>query len=245
MDGDGQPEIIAGCTNSQISAFDRGFSRIWNFDGVFHGVREVRCADLDDDGRPEVLAADHYGSVNIISADGKTRTRVYSELGDVAFGTGDMDGDGRRELVNGSSTGALSAYAYPAKRLFTFNNYGYAVRAILLVDTDGDGKDETLVASDTGYLYALDAKGVVKWQADLGAAVLHVASGRVLEGGTTGIVTGQRDGLVRVLDPSGRTVSTHSLGAPVKLLKCADVDGDGHDEIIAVDDANRLVVLRR
>ncbi|MBT7164567.1 MAG: hypothetical protein HN904_17435, partial [Victivallales bacterium] len=167
LDGDGHPEIIAGCTNSQISAFDQSFSQVWNFDGVFHGVREVRCADLDDDGRPEVLAADHYGSVNIISADGKTRTRVYSELGDVAFGTGDMDGDGRRELVNGSSTGALSAYAYPAKRLFTFNNYGYAVRAILLVDTDGDGKDETLVASDTGYLYALDAKGVVKWQADL------------------------------------------------------------------------------
>ncbi|MBM4084029.1 MAG: hypothetical protein FJ272_04490, partial [Planctomycetes bacterium] len=41
LNGDGRLEIVAGCTNSQISAFDGQFNRLWNHGGVYHGVRKV------------------------------------------------------------------------------------------------------------------------------------------------------------------------------------------------------------
>ena len=141
VDGDGAPEILCGGDDQHIRILDqaghemathRMTERLVVGQGgtVLPHVNCLAADDLDGDGRREVLAADHYGSVAVISADGTPCARAYSELGDVAFDVGDIDGDGRLELVNGSTTGALSAYAYPSKRLFTFNNYGYAVRDV-------------------------------------------------------------------------------------------------------------------
>ncbi|MBI3922693.1 MAG: PQQ-binding-like beta-propeller repeat protein, partial [Armatimonadetes bacterium] len=125
-----------------------------------------------------------------------------------------------------------------------FNNYGYAARQVLLMDLDGDHKAETLVASDTGYLYALDATGKPIWQADLGSAVLCLARGNSGLTGGDFIVVGQRDGRVRVLTLRGETATSFSLPGALKLLKCSDLNGDGRDEILAVDQENRFVVLR-
>lgn len=244
LNGDGKQEVVAGCTNSQISAFDGTLNRLWNHGGIYHGVRKVAVADLDGDGKREVLAADHYGSVAIISANGRSISRAYSELGDVAFDVGDINGDGRPELVNGSGTGTLTAFAYPVAPLWSFNNYGYAAREVLLLDVDGDGKAETLVASDTGYLYALDGAGRPKWQTDLHSPVLALARGKVLRGSNEGIAVGLRDGSVLVLNPQGAVVAGGRMGSPVKLLKCADLNTDGADELIAVDEENRCAVLK-
>lgn len=241
LNGDGKKEIIAGCSNSQISAFDASLQRIWNRDAIYHGVRKVLTADLDGDGKKEVLAADHYGSVAIIRADGRSASRAYSELGDVAFDVGDINGDGKLEVVNGSSTGSLSAYAKPPDPTFSFNNYGYAVRQVMLMDIDGDGKAETIVASDTGYVYALDDKGDVKWRTDLESPVLSLTRGKLPMGES--ILAGLRSGGLRVLDLKGKLVAGGNLSTPVKLLKCADLDGDGAEEIIAVEECNRCVVL--
>ncbi|MBM4049870.1 MAG: hypothetical protein FJ279_32645, partial [Planctomycetes bacterium] len=237
LNGDGRLEIVAGCTNSQISAFDGQFNRLWNHGGVYHGVRKVAAADLDRDGQKEVLAADHYGSVAIITADGRRKTGAYSELGDVAFDVGDLNGDGKQEIVNGSGTGTLTAFAYPVAALWSFNNYGYAAREVMLWDVDGDGRPETLVASDTGYLYVLDGSGKVKWQADLGSPVL------ALTRGTAGIVVGQRNGSVLILDRQGAVLAAHRLSSPIKRLKCVDVNADRVDEIVIVTESNLCVVL--
>ena len=239
--GDGTKQIVAGCSNSQISAFDLGLERLWNRDGVYHGVRRIAVSDLDGDGRNEVLAADHYGSVHIIRADGTSKVSAYSELGDVCFDVGDLGGEGRPALVNGSSTGVLTAYEYPVKALFSFNNHGYAVRQVICLDLDGDGRDEVLVASDTGFLYALDGKGECKWQRGLGSAVLDVAVGKRAQG--LFLVTGQRDGAVRILDHGGTVLAASAVGSAVRSLSCADLDGDGADEVIVIDEANRCTVF--
>jgi outer membrane protein assembly factor BamB len=245
LDGDGRPEIVAGCTNSQISAFDTNLERLWNRDGIYHGVRKVLASDLDGDGKKEVLAADHYGSVAIIAADGRSCGGAYSELGDVCFDVGDINGDGRPELVNGSSTGVLSAFSYPVTPLFQFSNYGYAVREVKVLDLEGDGRAAVLVASDTGYLYALDGGGKVRWQRDLGAALLAMAIGQTGRPGVGGryLAVGQRDGTVRALDLAGAPLAEFAVGRSVKFLKCFDLNGDGADEIVVVDTGNRCFVL--
>lgn len=156
LDGDGKNEIAVGMSNSQLSVFDVKLNRLWNADGIFHGARDVKIADINGDGKKEVLAANHYGSISVFTPSGKLDTRSFSELGDVAMDVGDADGDGKIEILNGSGTGVvtLSAYAglgQPMKKLWAFNNTGYAARQVLLHDLDGDGKPEILIASDTGF----------------------------------------------------------------------------------------------
>ena len=58
------------------------------------------------------------------------------------------------------------------------------------------------------------------------------------------IVTGQRDGRVLLLDVQGDPVAQFVADSPIKLLKCIDLNGDGYDEIIAVDERNQCVVLQ-
>ena len=77
----------------------------------------------------------------------------------MTFGLGDLNGDGRLEIVHGSSTGDLIAVDLQNKTLWSFDNYGYPVERIRCADVNGDGRPEILIASGTGYVYCLDARG--------------------------------------------------------------------------------------
>jgi hypothetical protein len=247
LDGDGKNEIAVGMTNSQLSVFDAKLNRLWNSDGIFHGARDVKIADISGDGKKEVLAANHYGSVSVFTSDGKLATRAHSELGDVAMDVGDATGDGKLEILNGSGTGVVTLSAYvapgqPMKKLWVFNNTGYAARRVLLRDLDGDGKPEILIASDTGFIYALNADGSMRWQQDLGAAVLSLAILKTADGDK--IAVGQRDGMVRVLNLQGETQAEIALQNPIKLLKTIPAREKNAPRIVAVDEQNNVTVLR-
>ncbi|PIU64962.1 MAG: hypothetical protein COS85_10570 [Armatimonadetes bacterium CG07_land_8_20_14_0_80_59_28] len=243
LDGNGENEVIVGTTNCFVSVFDQNLHLLWSRDANYHGVRKILATDLDGDGRQEVLAANHYGGVAIYDVKGRLVGRTYSELGDVALAVGDIDGDGKPEIANGSSTGVFTLSAFPTKTLFSFNNHGYAVREVAMVDLNGDGHDEVLIASDTGYVYALDREGKTLWRADLGSAVVAMTITAVGKAGQKSIVVGQQDGSVQVLDLTGRVQARHTLGASVGLLRCADINADGHDEILAASANQGLVVL--
>ncbi len=228
IDGDGKAEIVAGTTNSNISAFRADdLERLWTHSGICHGAGRVALTDLDGDGKLESLVSDHYGSVHVITADGSKRTYVYSELGDVFFDTGDMDGEGKQDILNGSSTGVLTASAYPRKNLWSFINYGYAARNVLVRDLDGDGKAEAVAGFDTGFIFALGADGKPKWQLEAGSAILALAADP-----TNRLYAGLRDGTLLLISPKGEDLSRTSRPSPVvrilaiqKELRLLDEDG--------------------
>ena len=101
------------------------------------------------------------------------------------------------------------------------------------------------MASDTGCVYALDDGGKPKWQAFLGSPVLAMTRSEVLPEAGECVVVGQRDGSVVVLGRTGEVLARCEVSAAVKLVYCADLDGDGADEVIAVDDEGLCVVLGR
>ena len=102
------------------------------------------------------------------------------------------------------------------------------------------------MASDTGYLYILDGTGEVKQQYNLGAEILAMAVTGFGDNSKNErrIVTGQRDGRVLVLGAEGDPVARFQADSPIKLLQCIDLNGDGHDEIVAVSERNQCVVLQ-
>ncbi len=105
------------------------------------------------------------------------------------------------------------------KTLWSFDNYGYPVERIRCADVDGDGRPEILIASGTGYVYCLDARGVLLWQRRLGLAVHDL----VLADGI--IVAGTEDGEIHALDGSGKSRWSQSVGAAVTKLTVISAAG--------------------
>lgn len=212
LEGDGQPDIIIGTRNGNVMRFNTKLEKQWAFDRIEHGTYRMRLLDLDKDGVLEIVAPNRYGSVEVVSAKGQALPNTYSELGDVVCDVADLDGDGTYEIVNGSSTGALTCARWREKVMWNFDNFGYGVTQVLCADLDGDSKPETAVASETGYVYLLNADGTVKSQIRLGSPVLSLA----LLGNK--LAAGCRDGRVYVLDSSLKPLSSHTASGPVTWL---------------------------
>jgi outer membrane protein assembly factor BamB len=244
VNGDGSVEIVVGCTNSNISAF-RGsdLTRLWTRSGIYHGAARIALTDLDGDGKLEVLVSDHYGSVHIISHDGRQETRVYSELGDVFFDSGDLDGDGKQEVLNGSGTGAFVASAYPGKPLWSFNNYGYAARTVLARDLDGDGKAEAIVGLDSGYLFALGGDGKPKWQLEVGAAILSLVYTQVQADQPSVLVAGLRDGSLLVVGRKGEILMRAAQPSPITKVHIVPEDLGKARRLLVLDESNVVRLL--
>jgi outer membrane protein assembly factor BamB len=193
--------------------------KLWRTLAAYHGCMDMAVADVDRDGKPEIVIADKYGSVFVLRPDGSKLLSSNTSIGDVTFGLGDLDGDGRLEIVHGSSTGDLIAMNLKHRTLWRFDNYGYPVERICCVDLNGDGRPEILIASGTGYVYCLDARGTLLWQRRLGLAVHDVA---VADGV---IVAGTEEGEVHALDGTGKLLWSQSLGASVTRLAALPLDG--------------------
>jgi hypothetical protein len=231
LEGDRQPDVIIGTRNGNILRYNAGLEKQWAFNQVEHGTIQMRLIDLDKDGVQEIVAANRYGSVEVVTAKGQAASGSYSELGDVVFDVGDLDDDGKYEIVNGSSTGALTCTRWRDKVLWSFNNFGYGTTEARIVDCDADGKPEVAVASETGYVYLLAADGAAKATRQLSSAVLSLA---VLGAGDRArLAAGCRDGRVFVLDGSLQPVASLQAAGPVTRLAVLNAPGTPQALIIA------------
>jgi hypothetical protein len=176
LDGDGVVEVYA--TPSEPNRLDgtpqpgkvtryvpaRGEGRTVVADLGDRHAKEILVGDVDGDGRDELYVAVEAvsgGRVEIRRYDATTAPdagAVIAELDDTQtrfLTAGDVDGDGRRELVAAGMKsglwllrpGAAPATAPWAKSLIDARSGGFE-HAAILADLDGDARDELYVASD-------------------------------------------------------------------------------------------------
>ena len=176
LDGDGVPEVYA--TPSEPNRLDgtpqtgkvtryvpaRGEGRTVVADLGDRHAKEILVGDVDGDGRDELYVAVEAvsgGQVEIRRFDHGTAPDavvVIARLDDTQtrfLTAGDVDGDGRREMVAaGMKSGLWLLRPGPApatgtweKSLIDARSGGFE-HASVLADLDGDGRDELYVASD-------------------------------------------------------------------------------------------------
>lgn len=205
------------------------------------GIRTVWVAtkDLDQDGKPEILATDYQnnGRIHVMELNGSNLEIVWSSPKDYASAsgsgstprwvrTGDLDGDGKGEIIfplsKGSADYVVRVYEWDG---INNNNYIHAIdldfnafnaqgmgnfrtnREVAEVyDFDGDGSDELIMSNRDHRVYVMGISGDVPG-----------FGGWVVEGGDPAVVP---------VNSNAYSIS-HWHSVP------ADLNGDGQKEIVS------------
>jgi hypothetical protein len=235
VNGDGKPDIVVanGCVSSDIGGCLTGSVSVLlgNGDGTFqaavtynsggYGASSVAVADVNDDGKPDLLVANRFfcGSTNTAcvavllgNGDGTFQAAVTHESGPeygYSVAVADVNGDGKPDLLVGS-TCILS----PCTDL----------AGVLL--GNGDGTFQTVVTYNSGEGYQTSVS-VSDLNGD-GKLDLLVAN---LDSFTVGVLLGNGDGTFQPV------VTSASGGVYAEAVGAADVNGDGKPDLLVLNRA--------
>lgn len=171
-------------------------------------------ADLDKDGKPEVLWANH----DLFAINGEDGTVQWSADGSARSWPGivvaDLTGDGTLEVVVGRGSNQVTVYSNTGAVLWTRNPFsGGEVRTLAVDDLDGDGSLEVIV-------------------------------GRASSGGTNQINVYQANGTQRPGWPARRNGEPgYGAGMYNQNLAIADLNKDGQKELFAPTDVHYITAL--
>ena len=177
VNGDGRADIIAGAgigSAAQVKVFSGvsiftpqgavkptqvAVQNYFAFDTSFRGGITVAAGDVNGDGKADIVVGKMAGStpeVKVFNGANGAMMYYYIALnpnysGGVSVAAGDIDGDGKAEVVVGAATGSTSQV-----RVFSGDNLkadysafsnAYKGARVATQDIDGDGKKEVIVVT--------------------------------------------------------------------------------------------------
>jgi len=202
INGDGYKEIIMGCDDGKIYAFNHRGNNLpgWPVD-IGYGI-ENSCptlADLDNDGKPEII----IGNGRWYSEAGDSKVHVFkcdgSELagwpqavyGDAfaSITATDINNDGAIEIIAATTVGYVYMWNNQGTILQGWPYIAGATRAMSCVavsnmDDDDSDKEIIIAANDNGFLkltiLKYDATPLIGWPLNIQPGATHVLSSPAL-----------------------------------------------------------------
>jgi len=209
LDGDGRAEVLTGAGpgpmfGPHVRGFDKSGAPLPGLSFLAYGTPRwgvnVAAGDLDADGFDEIITGAGPGAVfgphvRGWNWDGSGSPAPIPGLSWFAYGTpkwgvnvacGDLDGDGRHEVVTGAGPGAVygphvrgwardgggAAQAIPGISFFAYSTLKFGVN-VACGDLDGDGMDEILTGAGPGAVFGSHVRG---WNWDGSATVQPLPS---------------------------------------------------------------------
>jgi outer membrane protein assembly factor BamB len=230
--GDGAYEIVAMDVWGSVYCFSPSGARLWKHarESNATAYRLPVIADLDGDGRQEILVSDSRGALLVLNGDGvpeivfgtedkelyavdargrfQWRQPVDARLGRTLPVLMDSDGDGRAEVVVGSAynqarPGLFSLDASTGRVLWKAESNLQVYQSAIAA-----GGGRILFADKNTRVYCVDAQGRRVWSTQVSGRGIFYALA-VLDNSVFAVA---RDGALHVLDlPTGKLVQSAAL----------------------------------
>jgi thiol-disulfide isomerase/thioredoxin len=196
----GSPNLLVfGVWSDPVSACSSSDgSLLWTYKNS-DGVDDVWTADLDGDGRDEVIVGyNGSGGLHVLDPDGVLRWK-NAKLGNVwHVAAGDVTGDKKISVLSTSAAGKVHVFSAEGKTPETFSTpfYAHGIRVGRLSKED---VADTILVTSGDALAALNGKGKTLWSHPLSGDINHIDSMAICPTRPWVVCTG-RGGRVLVLD---------------------------------------------
>jgi len=132
-----------------------------------HTFKSLRAADVDGDGREELVAGSTNGKAYLIGNDGVVRWTFDTGAKVHSVSTARFEPD-QVTVISGSHNARVCALAADGTKRWTVDIPTYkrtaVVTTVFPADLDGDGLDEIIAGAESWRYYAFDRKGEQLWQ---------------------------------------------------------------------------------
>jgi outer membrane protein assembly factor BamB len=238
--GDGILDILVGSMTYKFYAFDGPTGAVlWTSDFEHYMVPSSPMADIDLDGRNEIIGIDNHALAKIMDAEtGAAEWQGY--LGYCVGSTpaiGELDGDPYGEIVfSMCRDGGIMALNHDGTLVWQFDNDLRYYASPVIVDIDGDGLDDVVntdVLSHTVYAVK-GTNGNVIWTAEL-ASTWAQGSPVALDidgDGVTEILAGSDSGFHSLSAVNGELEWFFPTGRVRGQPYVIDLEGEGGAEIV-------------
>ncbi|KAF9680005.1 hypothetical protein SADUNF_Sadunf06G0075200 [Salix dunnii] len=192
LDGDGNLDILVGTSYGLFYVLDHHGNIREKFPLEMAEIQgAVVAADINDDGKIELVTTDAHGNVAAWTSQGKEIwVRHLKSLISQGPTIGDVDGDGRTDIVVPTLSGniyVLSGNDGSIVRPYPYRTHGKVMNQVLLVDLSKRGersKGLTLVTTSfDGYLYLIDGPTSCADVVDIGETSYSMVLADNVDGG--------------------------------------------------------------
>ena len=214
-------------------------SLLWNYTTGAGVQSSAALADIDNDGKLEVITASADSYVYALNSEDGSEVWKSNPGGGITASPslGDIDNDGNLEVVIG--TGANHLYALNAENgseLWSFPTGDFVSSDAVLADIDGDSKLEVIFGCVDDKIYALNGEdGSLLWNYTTNGDIYTApAVGDLNNDGNLEVVIGSRDHKVYVFHGSNGSIfwSFESDYWLPNTPSIGDFDLDGDLEIV-------------
>lgn len=211
---------------------------------TIHAVADPAIADVNDDGRPEVVAATTEETLAVYDPVYGT---VLSETELEAYGfTQPLVGSFLTASEGGSASGTEIAVVDVRGNVLVTDGEGDvrwrhelngSVQAQpYAADLDEDDSKDVVAALTSGDVVALEPGEGVRWNRSVPeASFTWAAVGQVDDDSESEVAAASFDGQLVVLDDDGSVLWKRNLGRLAAVHEFADGDGDGDEELYATN----------
>ena len=247
----GQPALIyAADSRGQLTCLDGKGKVIWQAElggGTEWSANVI--ADLYGNGTHELIQADVTGTISVFNAlTGKLIKSVKIAGQPVSPSVGDLNGDGKSEIVIATTDGFITALGSDLAELWRIKIGGssesWSTSAPVMFGAS-DGRTYVAAASGSGEIFCLNAQGKPVWQFPTNVPVSSsISVGDFDQDGQADIFLVTHTGLIYRFDEKGNLVWNIDMqGRSLAPGAIGDIDNDGKPEYILSTQQGHILVL--
>lgn len=231
--------IVAASDSGAVKALDSTGRVLWDFQPqTIAAVNSVACADVNGDGRDEVICGLNGACLRLLASDGKPLWEVRPpEFRGIppdvmTVFPADVNGDGQPEIICGCKNWLYCAYDAQGQLLWRNVIYAHSATVGCAADFDGDGLAEVVGGNAYYTLNLIDHDGKRIFSRDrLGPEQTAAAAVDVDGDGKPEIVIGTDGGELICFNAQGRRIWTANVGDKVTRI-LPDEPGNGKEPTI-------------